>query len=131
MTEQNTEWISHRKVDYSNEKITKLNVDTRTFSVLAETEPHDFTLPAQYDAEDREYFFTSEEIRDLLERLFVGSGGDRVSFRILTLIGATVGWELKYLYIFRKDKDFVVCDRNRKPKDKKYFDHKIENPYGL
>lgn len=124
MSEKEPEWISHNEVDYTSDKITQIHVDTRDFHCLADTTPHDIEMPKELLTEDRRYFFTLEEIKAIIERLFTESGGAR-KWRILEFNIPTGCWELKYLRFYKFGNDFISCTRHGWFKDKAFWQNKV------
>jgi len=121
MIEQ-SEWVFFRDIDWDDKQWTWFNVDTRDFHVgYNNHEAIDARKLLQYP----DFFWTAEEIKALLERLFEESGGP-VKWRYLSVDGS---WELKYLRICRHEEKFIVCNSNRYALRKKYLNQPINTEH--
>jgi hypothetical protein len=109
--EEKDEWVFFREIDWNCPKNNRFNVDTRDFhsGYLWDGTPHkDYAKIYKYE----HFFFTEVELKELLESLFVNSGGFE-EWRCLSLISTdnrVLNWNLKYLRIFRTEKGFIVCN---------------------
>jgi hypothetical protein len=117
-------WIKHREINYADTNIKQIHVDTRDFHCLVDTEDMDIPLPDYVHNSDGRYFYTIQEIKVLIEKLFIESGGD-LPYRVLCFVKNTCGWELKYLRFYKSEKGFVVCTRENKFKDKDFWNNEI------
>jgi len=100
-------WLHYKEVDFSNEEIQQFHVDTRDFHVSTIMEPSEDvpSLNKLKKYTDR-FFYTSLELKTLLDSLFIQSGEDK-SWRYLTING---DWNLKYLRIYRTSYGLLICD---------------------
>ena len=118
--DEKDEWVFFREIDWNCPKNNRFNVDTRDFhsGYLWSDKPHkDYAKLCKYE----HFFFTESELKELLESLFINSGGFE-EWRCLTLIATdnrVLNWNIKYLRIFREEKGFIVCNSNYEaiPKD--------------
>jgi hypothetical protein len=115
-------WKYFEDVDFSDEKTTRFNIDTRDFycQCLTNEDVEKIIVIDSLDQETikehpiNEYYHTEKEVKDLLFRFLKDSGGDG-GWRILSLNSNdkhVVGWQLKYIRITRTDKGFLICNRD-------------------
>lgn len=115
------------EVNFKDEAIKQFHVDTRDFYVLTGTEPSekapDLTKLVKY--KDR-FFFTAQELKDLIHRYFIDSGGHR-KWRLFTLEGMG-GWDLKYLRVYRTEHGFVICNKERRALNREFLSKEVTKP---
>jgi hypothetical protein len=105
-------WKFFKEIEFNDNSIILFNVDTRDFYVDTV-----INLNLDLDHNKLEYFlndcdyFTGDEALKLLNRLYLGSGGEK-KWRTLRLEDTGNNWRLKYLRIYRTPKGLVICDRN-------------------
>lgn len=125
MAPQN-EWRFFHDVDWNCLKNNRFNVDTRDFCVgyYFSDELHpDWSIISNYTR----FFFTGNELKTLLTRLYNESRGDG-EWRMLQLVSKDVrvlNWRLKYLRIFRTDRGFLICNSEYKALPKPLLNAKI------
>ncbi len=120
-------WILFKDIDWNDENYNQFNVDTRDFHVgyckrdlNAIVDEHDLTWHEKSYKTIRwdkirkypRFFFSEEELKALIERLYTESGG-KGEWRMLDLVSGDErvrNWNLKYLRIWRTDKGFVICN---------------------
>ena len=106
-----TGWIPLADVNFSDETINQYHVDTRDFHVncfSAELkEKIDWATLKKYG---NNFFFTPDEIVEMLNRFFAQSGGN-VGWRFFMLKGLD-NWQLKYIRIIRTADGLTVCNNN-------------------
>ena len=133
-TESENDWISHKEVDYSKGGyIKEIHLDTRDFSCYAPIEEDtdeysfsDFHLLLKIKELTPDYFYTTEEVKNLIEDLYQRSGGEN-EYRYLSFKGKiTCGWELKYLRFYKTEKGFVCLCKEKRFKDKWYWTNEID-----
>jgi hypothetical protein len=144
--EPESEWISHLDIDYNDDGICQIHVDTRDFSCLIEKEEADFvSFPPELS---EEFVWSKDEVKKLLEDLFVRSGG-KADWRMLVIIDelkmkrieenngkrnkesiyaefTDSFWELKYIRIYKYEDNFVVCTKDDKLIKKCFFQKEID-----
>jgi len=127
------DWISHKDVDYSRGGYIKdIHVDTRDFScfvpISEDTEEYDFSdfsLIQKIKELTPDYFYTIEEVKELIQDLFERSGGEG-TWRCLSFTGKiTCGWELKYLRFYKTRNGFVCLCKEKRFKNKWYWTNEI------
>ena len=110
MVEQN-EWVFFEDIEWDCSNNNKFNVDTRDFRVgyYFDAEPHkDFDTLKKYP----DFFYTEEELKTGLNRLYVESGG-KGEWRMLSLVSndaRVLNWRLKYIRIWRTYLGFIICN---------------------
>lgn len=96
-------WVKHTNIDFADESIIAYHIDTRDFHVSTNNYLPPIDLFKTRKNPDQ-YFFTPEEIKELIERYYNQSGGDG-EWRMFSLEGSgrqkTEGWQLKYIRIHR------------------------------
>jgi len=99
-------WIKHSEVDFAqgNEhENLAFHIDTRDFRVSMNGYLPSIDLFCTRKNPD-DFFFTPQEVKDLIERLYQESEGDN-EWRMLTLEGSaerfTSSWQLKYIRVYR------------------------------
>lgn len=111
MTEQ-PEWVKFSEIEWNDPKFNKFNVDTRDFHVgyaWKDEEHPDIKTLRSYPR----FFFTEEELKKELRRLFEESGGEG-EWRMIDLVSPDKrvrNWNLKYLRIWRTDLGFIICNQ--------------------
>src|SRR3990167_4455208 len=114
------EWIPFTEIDWNDKENNQFNIDTRDFhcGYRFVKEPHkDFNTIKNYP----HFFHTEQEVKELIQRLFEESGSKK-EWRMLSLISndqRVLGWDLKYLRIYRTDLGLIVCNKQHLaiPKD--------------
>lgn len=116
-------WIPYTEVNFSDPEVNQLHVDTRDFHVLVQKEPSEKGLKdlgTLYRYPER-FFYTEEEVKNLIDRLFKESGGFR-KWRVLW-IDCVNDW-FKYIRIYRvpptaeHGNSLIVCTRDNYALDK-------------
>lgn len=115
MIPEANDWVFFKEIDFSDEDINQFNIDTRDFhvgyTVDSGIEKLNLSVINQYP----HFFHSSEEVKELLDRLFSQSGGG-VEWRYLSLSGIaeryTAGWQLKYIRIIRSPNGWIVCNND-------------------
>jgi hypothetical protein len=111
--EEQDEWVFYKDIDWNDVNFNRFNVDTRDFHCgynLTKEIHKDYSTISKYD----KFFFTEDELKALLDRLFEESGGVK-EWRMLSLKSIderVLNWNIKYLRIWRTEKGFVVCNSN-------------------
>jgi hypothetical protein len=101
------EWVPFQEIDWNDPNFNHFNVDTRDFHCGYRFEPKshkDLSVLVKYP----EFFYTEEELKETIQRLFNESGG-KAKWRMLTVKGYE-NWQLKYLRIWRTDLGFIICN---------------------
>ncbi len=84
------------------------SVDTRDFHIATDEKDYKLDL-SKIDNYVERFYFTAEEVKSLLVRLLLESGGN-CEWRMLSFdIDGARNWELKYIRIYRKSKGLLVC----------------------
>lgn len=109
-------WKFFMDVDFSNEKVRQYHVDTRDFHVsLIEKESDEFKPFGALENEPGKYVHSAEEVMPLLSRYYDESGGN-IDWRYFRLEGEgkklTIGWQCKYLRIYRYGGGLVICNKD-------------------
>lgn len=109
--EEQDEWVFYKYIDWNCPNFNRFNVDTRDFHCgynLTDELHKDYGTISKYN----KFFFTEDELKALLDRLFEESGGV-VEWRMLSLKSIderVLNWNIKYLRIWRTEKGFIVCN---------------------
>ena len=118
-------WIAHNELDITDD-IKSMHCDTRDFHVSLNSNSH------SHHCSNKDFMFTTEEVRKLLAELYKASGGKKArDWRFICFVdskGDLYGgdWQFKYLRFFRVTKDEWIL----KPRDelkmirKDFFDDK-------
>lgn len=129
MVEQD-EWVFFEQIEWSDKDNNRFNVDTRDFHVgynFTKDQHKDWNTIKDYD----HFFFTEEELKKLITRLYTESGG-KGKWRMITLISndaRVLNWNLKYLRIWRTEKGFIVCNAQNAAVPKNILSCKIDLEY--
>ena len=118
--EQQNKWVFFQDIDWNCPNNNRFNIDTRDFHCgyhFSKEINVDFETLSKYN----KFFFTEEELKSEIERLYTESGG-KGEWRMLTLNsndGRVNNWSMKYLRIWRTEKGFIICNSDNKaiPKD--------------
>ena len=111
-------WMPYKELDWDNPEFKAFHIDTRDFNGLGND--HNPTInfvkkKARHKPEN--YFFTKEQIIELLDRYYTESGGPG-EWRMFCLEGEGAeragNWQLKYIRIYRTKYGFVVYDDKQK-----------------
>ena len=115
MIEEAESWMFFKDIDFNDPDINQFNVDTRDFCVGYTVESSIDKLNLVTINKYPHFFYTGDEVKDVLQRLFDESGGD-AEWRYLSLTGdaekASENWELKYLRIIRTPLGWVICSNS-------------------
>ena len=120
-------WISHKEIDFSNNEIIEIHVDTRDFhcfipTLTMESERSKFEGLNMAD----EFYYTLTEIKAIIEDLFDRSGGES-KWRFLAFENKiNCGWELKYLRFYTTSKCFVAVTDRTKCREKSFWSSPID-----
>lgn len=110
-------WIPLAEVDFANEKIQAIYVDTRDFHCLVldekpERMPVISNTLLRPDNIDR-FFYTADEVKNILFDLYARSGGEQ-EWRFLSFlsVGDSSGsdWGFKYIRVYKTSHGFVMCN---------------------
>lgn len=128
--EEKEEWVFFKEIDWDCPKNNRFNIDTRDFHCGYNWT--DESHPDYHKIEKLEkFFFTKEELVSEIERLFNESSGIG-KWRMLQLIcsdARVVGWNLKYLRVWRTDKGFLICNRDNRAIPKDIISCKVNQEY--
>ncbi len=123
-------WIKHTEVEYDNESVKQIHVDTRDFHCLVMMKDHEEEVDLEKLKKfDNDYFYTPSEVKNIIQYLFDKSGGER-KYRMLCFKTLSCGWELKYIRFYKTKYGFIVCNRNGKFKDKMFWTSEIDRTLG-
>jgi len=126
--EENDNWVFFKEIDWDDVKFNRFNVDTRDFHVgyqYSKTEHKDIQTLIKYDR----FFFTKEELINIVDKLYNESGGAG-AWKYLELLSddsRILNWKLKYLRIFRTDLRFIICNSDNVALTKELLELKINN----
>ena len=120
-------WISHKDIDFSNNEIIEIHVDTRDFhgfipTLTMESERERFEGLNMAD----EFYYTLNEVKAIIEDLFDRSGGEAKSRFLAFENKITCGWELKYLRFYTTSKGFVAVTDRTKCREKSFWSSPID-----
>lgn len=105
-------WKPLEQIDFSDENLQQFHVDTRDFCVNASTEPTsqkiDIGTLSKY--KDR-FFFSSDEVKSVLQRYLTDSGGINKKWRLFSLEGLDDNWNLKYIRIVRTPHGLLIMNK--------------------
>lgn len=122
-------WIKHTEVEYDNESVKQIHVDTRDFHCLVMMEDHEEEVDLEkFKKFDNDYFYTPSEVKNIIQYLFDKSGGEG-KWRMLCFKKLTCGWDLKYIRFYKTEYGFVACSREKKFKAKTFWTSEIEEKY--
>lgn len=120
-------WIPFTDLDFNNQSLKAFHIDTRDFHADCQEdadyikETIDFKTLSNYP---ERFYFTGEEIKAILKRLFEESGGLR-EWRMLSF-KENNGYWLKYIRIYRVDeKYFIICDRENHASKKEFWNGSV------
>lgn len=123
------QWKPFKEVDFNDQNINHYHLDTRDFCCIPITNMYtdkDFTTVIKYP--DR-FIYSSDEVVNLINMLFVESGGDG-DWRMLSLDTInTYGWQLKYLRIYRVKQGLIVCNSDSYALRKEFWKNKVNKKY--
>ena len=128
--EEKNEWVFFKDIDWSCQKNNRFNIDTRDFhcgyNFKDELHP-DYQTISKYD----KFFFTEDELKSEIERLYIESGG-KGKWRMLTLDcndNRVDNWAMKYLRIWRTEKGFIICNSENKAIPKNILSNSVNQEY--
>ncbi len=110
--EHQDSWVQFDAIEWNDPKFNKFNIDTRDFHVgyVFKKERHpEYNTISKYPR----YFYTEEEVKTQIERLYTESGGEG-EWRMLELESKderVLNWNMKYIRIWRTDLGFIVCNQ--------------------
>ena len=114
-------WVKHTEIDYTD-KIETISIDTRSFHAIAGFEPREVddikTLLKHPD-----FFFTIDEVKDLIQDLFERSGGEK-DWRNFRFKG-WVNWNFKYIRVVKTEHCYLVGNRDYNFTQKKEFQREV------
>ena len=119
-------WLPYQDIDFSNEKNNCFSIDTRDFHGNAFSRPGthpDFDTLKKYP----DFFHTEAELRALLDRFFVESGGEG-PWRMFSLVTGN-NWDMKYIKIWRTPLGFVVCTRHDRALTQTSLSNSVDQTY--
>ena len=108
----------------------RFNIDTRDFHCgyrFDEKQHPDFETLSKYN----KFFFTENELKSELERLYIESGG-KGEWRMMDLESndnRVTNWNLKYIRVHRTDKGFLVCNSDEKAIPKELLSCQVNQEY--
>lgn len=122
-------WVPHNEIDWLDSRYNQFNIDTRDFHVIGGVgEQHkDWETIKKYPR----FFFTSKEVEELVNRLYVESGGEG-EWRCLELVSndkRVLNWNLKYIRIQATELGFIVCNDDWAAIPKDIFTSPINQEY--
>lgn len=125
-------WIPYHEVEWGNADYHSFHVDTRDFRVLCSVntledvnaeKQHPRVIPDRFKKKynqlrQKVYFYTVEEVIEIIYQLHHKSGGDG-EWRMLSFMDkskwAGSDWSYKYLRIFRVDDELMICNDRMRP----------------
>jgi hypothetical protein len=128
--EEKDSWVHFKEIEWNDPKFNKFNVDTRDFHcgyTWNEKQHPDWNTIKKYT----HFFFTEDELKALIERYFIESGGD-AEWRMMDLNYPDIrvtNWNLKYLRVWRTELGFLVCNSSDKAIPKSILSHPINQEY--
>lgn len=124
------EWIKFEDLDFNDPNYNVYSIDTRDFHcgyrMVREARP-DFATLKRYPT----FFFTEQEVRELITRLFEESGGEG-TWRYLDLDvrhERVNGWQIKYIRIWKTPLGFLVCNSHNEAIKKEIWANKINEAH--
>lgn len=106
-------WKKFNIVDFDDSTNMQFHVDTRDFYVVTSKEAKTDLFLHKIKKYPGRFFFTADEVRAILTRLWSESGGN-VKWRHLSFQGEgywnSRGWRLKYIRIYRTPLGLVMCN---------------------
>lgn len=119
-------WIPYKELDLHNEENNVFSIDTRDFHGISrfEEKSHpDLKVLQDY----KHFFFTSEEVWELLDSYYEESGGEG-EWRMFALEDDR-NWSMKYIRIWRTPVGFLICNSNNKALKKEDLNKSINKKY--
>jgi hypothetical protein len=128
MEEEINKWIFFEEIDW--EKNNRFSIDTRDFSVIAysDEEIHPETKISKIRPT---FYFTKNELVELITRLFNESGG-KVEWRMLDLNitdNRVNSWRIKYIRIWKTDNGYLVCNSDNISVPKRIWEYSVNKKY--
>lgn len=117
------EWIFYKELELDDSENNVFSIDTRDFHAgyrLEQKSHPDFQTLKKYP----HFFHTEKEIKDLLDRYYLESGGN-VDWRFFNLIEMQ-NWSMKYIRIWRTELGFIVCNTDNRALNKKLLSSPVE-----
>jgi hypothetical protein len=131
----NDKWIKYQEVDFDDPSILQYHIDTRDFHCHTSKEPFKpekndpvLNIDKLYKYGD-EFFYTGQEVREMLDRYFKDSGGGEKRWRLFEIELLSGSWSLKYIRIYRVDKGLVVCTSYNRALRKEIAASKVVTDY--
>lgn len=118
-------WVFFREIDFKSVK--ELHVDTRDFHVLILDAAKECPTLDKIVKHSGNFFFTEDELKTLLERYYVESGGN-TAWRYFTLEKYN-DW-FKYIRCYSTEYGWLVCDRWTRALNKEILNSKVVNDNG-
>lgn len=121
-------WMPYKELDWDNPAFTAFHIDTRDFNGIGnDHKPKIDFIKKKAERDPDNWFFTKEQIIELLDRYFAESGGPG-EWRMFSLTGPgelyTSNWQMKYIRIYRINYGFVIYDEQH---NKRLFSKEILN----
>lgn len=105
------DWKHIDQIDFTKEDLKQIHVDTRDFHAALSNEDRSFD-ESKIKKYGSDFYFTNEELKQLLNRLYTESGGPgKWRFFSFDRDGAR-NWELKYIRCYKKENGWIICSRN-------------------
>ena len=120
-------WIPYQDIDWDDKDNDIFNLDTRDFCVgyhLSKAPHNDFKVISKYP----DFFFTKEELLELINRYFIESGGERDwRYFDFTIEDPLLNnWSMKYIRIWRTELGFMVCNRDNRALRKEILNYPVK-----
>ena len=123
-------WRIFDQVDFTDNSLNQFHVDTRDFHTSSSEDRMEMDISKLEKYGDR-FFYKSEEIQPILQRLYKESGG-KGNWRSLSLKGnnsdPVTGW-LKYIRIHRTDKGLVICNGDNRAIRRDMINREVEQEH--
>jgi hypothetical protein len=125
-------WKLFKEIEFDNTSIVAYHIDTRNFVmavdhinsfeiVFSKPSKNEVNLQDVYKCinSKSKYLFTLEEVKTIINRLYVESGENKGKWRCLDLINQdnrVKNWNLKYIRIYKySDNQYLICNNYNKP----------------
>lgn len=125
-------WKFYTQIDFTNKAILQFHIDTRDFhcstsSKESEKRPNIAVIKKYPDR----FFYTDQEVAQLLTRYFDESGGAK-QWRFFSLDSTEKGmdnWNMKYIRIHRYSEGLLVCNNNHRAIRKDILSCKVDQKH--
>jgi len=118
-----TKWVDVSQIDWNNEEIKSIHVDTRSFTALVDT---GFCTENYILQEKAEYLYSLEEVKAIIDKLHCLSlDGNRR--KQIFYSSCPYGLNLKYIRAYKVCHSWILCSRYDNLEKKSFWEKIYEN----